>query len=126
MYPKTALKLLGIMIVCIALFFAFISIKQRLDLKLAEDSKLLETNNQESVNIDNIVEKKNKGEELGEEEQKQLEEVINKKKDKKKEREKYTQEELDLIFNPQKTVEEELGIEQEKEKEAERYTQEEL
>ena len=137
MYPKTALKILGIMIVCIAIFFGFIFIKQKLDLKLTEDSKLLETDNQKYINIiDDIVEKKNRGEELGEEEQRQLEEItkqkleeeyqkINEKREEEN-REEYTQEELDFIFNPQKTTEEELGIEQEEKEESERYTQEEL
>ena len=133
MYPKTALKLLGIMIVCLALFFAFIVTKQKLDLKRIENLESLEVNNQENL-IDDIVERKNKGEEIGEEEQKQLNEILqqtieeeHQKLNKKDEnREEYTQEELGFIFNPQETAEKELGIEQEEEKPGERFTQEEL
>lgn len=138
MYPKTALKILGIITVCIAIFFIFLFIKQKSNLKS------LKTNNQESVdvniesivdvNIESIIKRKNKGEKIEEENQKQLEEIIKEKieeeyqklqeKAEKGNKEEYTQKEVNFILNPEKTIKKELGIEIEDQTNP--YTQEEI
>ena len=125
MQPKTAFKILGIVVLFVAIFLVFIFIKQKSNLKL------LEENNQEYY--DSLEVNKAKPEEAKE---KLVEEVINKEIEEKYQKleektdaeklEGYTQSEVDFILNPEKTVKEELGIDVESEEKPKILTQEEV
>jgi len=123
MYPKTALKILLVIILIVGLVFAGLYIKKQYDLKKQEQQ------------IENIIDKKKSQQELSPEEQEKLKVYIdqkveekrgelNKKTDEEIKKEGYTQEEVNFILDPQRTVEKELGIAEEKE--SRQLTQEEI
>jgi len=123
MYPKTALKILLVIILIVAIVFAVFYIKKQFDLK------------KQGQQIEDIINKKKSQEELSQEEQEKLEVYIgqkveekrgelNKKTDEEIRAEGYTQAEVNFILDPQRTVEKELGIAEERE--STQMTQEEI
>jgi len=114
MYPKTALKILLVVVLIAVLVFAGLYIKKKYDLKKEEER------------IEDIISKKKGQQELSQEEQTKLEVYVNQKVGEKESElnektdeeiktEGYTQDEVDFILDPQRTVEKELGIEEKKE-----------
>jgi len=114
MNPKTALKILLVIILIAVLVFAGLYIKKKYDLKKEEER------------IEDIINKKKGQQELSQEEQTKLEVYVNQKVGEKESElnektdeeiktEGYTQDEVDFILDPQRTVEKELGIEEKKE-----------
>ncbi len=123
MYPKTALKILLVIVLITVIVFAGLYIKKKYDLKKEEER------------IEDIISKKKGQQELSQEEQTKLEVYVNQKVGEKEselnektdeeiKKEGYTQDEVDFILNPQRTVEKELGIEEKKE--SSQMTQEEI
>lgn len=123
MYPKTALKILLVIILIAAIIFAGLYIKKRYDLRKEEGK------------IENIVNKKKGQQELSQEEQAKLEAYVDQKVEEKRgelnkktedeiKKEGYTQDEVNFILDPQRSVEKELGIAEEKE--SSQMTQEEI
>ena len=114
MYPKTALKILLVIVLIAVIVFAGLYIKKKYDLK------------KEEGRIEDIINKKKGQQELSQEEQTKLEGYVNQKVGEKESElnektdeeiktEGYTQDEVDFILDPQRTVEKELGIEEKKE-----------
>ena len=114
MNPKTALKILLVVVLIAVLVFAGLYIKKKYDLKKEEER------------IEDIINKKKGQQELSQEEQTKLEVYVNQKVGEKESElnektdeeiktEGYTQDEVDFILDPQRTVEKELGIEEKKE-----------
>ena len=123
MYPKTALKILLVIVLIAGLVFAGLYIKKKYDLKREEGK------------IENIISKKRGQQELSQEEQAKLEAYVNQKVEEKRselnekteeeiKKEGYTQAEVNFILDPQRSVEKELGIEEKKE--GNQMTQEEI
>ena len=123
MYPKTALKILLVVVLIAVLVFAGLYIKKKYDLKKEEER------------IEDIISKKKGQQELSQEEQTKLEVYVNQKVGEKEsklnekteeeiKKEGYTQDEVNFILDPQRTVEKELGIEEERE--SNQMTQEEI
>ncbi|MDD5291236.1 MAG: hypothetical protein PHZ04_03955 [Patescibacteria group bacterium] len=123
MYPKTALKILLVIVLIAVLVFAGLYIKKKYDLK-----------NEES-RIEDIISKKRGQQELSQEEQEKLNAYIDQKVEEKRsglnekteeeiKTQGYTQDEVNFILDPQRTVEKELGIAEEKE--STQMTQEEI
>ncbi|MDD5032039.1 MAG: hypothetical protein PHR36_03255 [Patescibacteria group bacterium] len=123
MYPKTALKILLVIILAIALVFTTFYIKKQSDLKKQEKQ------------IGEIVDKKKGQQEFSEEDQAKLDAYIDQKIEEKRseldkkteaeiKKDGYTQAEVDLILDPRRAVEKELGIEEKKE--GRQMTQEEI
>ena len=123
MYPKTALKILLVIILIVVLVFGGLYIKKKYDLR------------NEEGRIEDIISKKKGQQELSQEEQAKLEAYVdqkveekrgelNKKTEEEIKTEGYTQTEVNFILDPQRTIEKDLGIAEEKE--GSQMTQEEI
>jgi len=112
MNPKTALKILLIIIIVVAIIFAGVYIKNKFGLsKEARDAQRME----------DILNKEKQKQGLTAEEQQKLDALVDQKvEEKRAELDKktdeeiksqgYTQDEVNFILNPEKTVEKDLGI----------------
>jgi ribosomal protein S13 len=123
MYPKTALKILLVIILAVAIVFGVLYVKNQFSPKYQEEQ------------IGDIIDKKKSQQELTEEELEKLEayvdqKVVEKRNELKKKTEEeikrdgYSQDEVNFILDPQRTIEKELGIAEEKE--SKQLTQEEI
>ncbi|MDD5071307.1 MAG: hypothetical protein PHQ42_01070 [Patescibacteria group bacterium] len=123
MHPKTALKILLVVVLAVAIVFGILYIKNRFSPKYQEEQ------------IEDIIGKKKSQQELTEEEQKKLEAYIgqkveekrselNKKTEEEIKNDGYSQDEVNFILDPQRTIEKELGIAEEKK--GNQLTQEEI
>ncbi|MFA4834128.1 MAG: hypothetical protein WC619_04775 [Patescibacteria group bacterium] len=123
MYPKTAFKILLVIILIAVLVFGGLYIKKKYDLK------------NEEGRIEDIITKKRGQQELSQEEQAKLEVYVNQKVEEKRgelnkktdeeiKTEGYTQDEVNFILDPQRTIEKDLGIAEKRE--SSQMTQEEI